>query len=162
MSKLQEYIRKVKMIEEDRIALDFKPNEGMDTVTFKDNLPENRAFNAQLQTKIEEIYNNAKRNNSPFVDYLKMFPRYIESFFKTKIKSQIQLDISDEYKKLINVLASKAPTFNLAKVGINGTEIEVKYDYENILKKTEKDKVEVSIDLTESFRNSIQSTLSKL
>lgn len=162
MSKLQEYIKKVKMIEEDRIDLDFKPNAGMETVPMKDNLPENRAFNAQLQTKIEEIYNNAKKQNSPFVDYLKMFPRYIESFFKTKIKSKITLDISDEYKKLINILASKAPTFNLGKVGINGTEIEVKYDYENILKKTEKDEVTVSIDLTESFRNSIQSTLNKL
>ena len=162
MSKLHEYIKKAKMIQEDKIDLDFKPGAGMETVTFKDNLPENRAFNAQLQTKIEEIYNNAKKQNSPFVDYLKMFPRYIESFFKTKIKSEIILEVSDEYKKLINVLASKAPTFNLAKVGINGTEIEVKYDYENILKKTEKDKVEVNIDLTEAFRNSIQSVLNKL
>jgi hypothetical protein len=162
MSKLHEYIKKAKMIQEDRIDLDFKPNDGMTTVPMKDNLPENRAFNAQLQTKIEEIYNNAKRNNSAFVDYLKMFPKYIDSFFKTKIKSKITLDISDEYQKLIKILASKAPTFNLAKVGINGTEIEVKYDYENILKKTEKDEVTVSIDLTESFRNSIQSTLSKL
>lgn len=162
MSKLHEYIKKAKMIQEDKIDLDFKPGAGMETITFKDNLPENRAFNAQLQTKIEEIYNNAKRNNSPFVDYLKMFPKYIDSFFKTKIKSQIELDISEEYKKLISVLAAKAPTFNLAKVGINGTEIEVKYDYENILKKTEKDKVEISIDLTEAFRNSVQSTLSKL
>lgn len=162
MSKLHEYIKKAKMIQEDKIALDFKPGAGMETVPMKDNLPENRAFNAQLQTKIEEIYNNAKKQNSAFVDYLKMFPRYIESFFKTKIKSQIELDISDEYKKLINVLALKAPTFNLAKVGINGTEIEVKYDYENILKKTEKDKVEINIDLTEAFRNSIQSVLNKL
>ena len=85
MSKLHEYIKKAKMIQEDKIDLDFKPGAGMETITFKDNLPENRAFNAQLQTKIEEIYNNAKRNNSPFVDYLKMFPKYIDSFFKTKI-----------------------------------------------------------------------------
>lgn len=165
MSKFREYLNKVRMMNEDALFLDLKDknqsNSEPEVIQSKDNKPVNRAFNQQIKEKIEEYTLAQMKKGTTFKDFLIFLPKQLEQWLRGKLfEKTITIDLSPSYENLVNALKKNDIVKPLKEVGVNGTEIEILYDYENVFAKG-KGEIEFTIQLSETFKDKIKGLLGK-
>lgn len=135
-----------KYLNEDLIEFEFT-NDVSISKQYDKNLEENKFINAEIEFKINELYENFLKRNSGIATFLKNLPIHLEHFLVSLIGKNIKVLISSDYNKYIKLLENRK-----RNITFSTSEILVLYEFKKI---NSKEKIRFIIDLNKKFKNKL-------